>query len=96
MIVFSIIAPPRITEKLDSITVIPQGSNHTFMVQVYSHPPSRKYWWQLNGTEISASDPHFVMDGPHISGNTSNFSLTILNARYVHCACIDFVACYGV
>ena len=62
------------------------------MVEVYAHPPSRKYSWQLNGAEISASDPHFVMDGPHISDNTSNFSLTILNAKYVYCACIDFVA----
>ena len=85
--------PPKITASLDNITVIPQGSSHTFMVQVYSHPPSRVHCWQLNGREISAAkDPHFVLDGPLISGNTSNFSLTIQNARFVHCACINFVS----
>ena len=51
------------------------------MVQVYSHPPSRTHLWRLNGTEISASDQGFAMEGPLISGNTSNFSLTILHAR---------------
>ena len=84
------IDPPMIFQSLDDITVIHQGSSHTFMVQVYSHPPSRIYNWRLNDTEINGSDPGFVMEGPFISGNTSNFSLTILNARYiditVHCA----------
>ena len=100
----STLDPPKITRRLDNVTVIPQGSSHTFMVQVYSHPSSRVYWWQLNGTKLLASNPHFIMNGPHISGNTSNFNLTILNTKYVHCACIDFVAhispaeaaCYGV
>ena len=78
-----VIAPPVITASLDNITVIPQGSNYMFVVQVYSHPPSRIYWWQLNNSTLLASDPHFVMEGPLISGNTSNFSLAILHARYV-------------
>ena len=81
IITFSTTDPPTITASLDDITIIPQGSNHTFMVEVYSHPPSRVHSWRLNGTEISALDQHYVMKGPIISGNTSNFSLTILNAR---------------
>ena len=76
--------PPEIERSLENVTVICQGSSYSFTVEVYSHPSPSRHWWQLNGDEITiANSSHFVIERPLISGNTSIFILTLINAKYV-------------
>ena len=80
--------PPEIERSLENVTVVRQDSSYSFTVEVYSHPSPSRYWWQLNGDEIGiANSSHFVIERLLISGNTSTFILTLVNAQYViaHC-----------